>query len=89
MNAIEPGKIKTLVIAHKDRLCRFGYDYFEHFAKTHGCDIVVANAQNMSPQQELMEDIMAVIHIFSCRLYGLRKYQKKLRKIIFTRPSEE
>ena len=36
-----------------------------------------------------MEELMAVIHPFSCRLYGLRKYQKKLREIIFTRPPEE
>lgn len=89
MNAIEQRKLKTLVIAHKDRLCRFGYDYFEHFAKRHGCEIRVANAQNMSRKQEIMEDLMAVIHTFSCRLYGVRKYKKKLRGIIFARPPEE
>jgi putative resolvase len=36
----------------------------------------------MSPQQELMEDLMAVIHTFSCRLYGMRKYKKELKEII-------
>jgi hypothetical protein len=36
----------------------------------------------MSPQQELMEDLMAVIHTFSCRLYGMRKYKKELEEII-------
>ncbi len=88
MTAIEQRRLKVLVIAHKDRLCRFGFDYFEHFAQTHGCEIIVANAQNMSPQQELMEDLMAVIHTFSCRLYGLRKYSKKLREIIFAEPPQ-
>ena len=88
MTAIEQRRLKVLVIAHKDRLCRFGFDYFEHFAKTHGCEIIVANAHYLSPQQELIEDLMAVIHTFSCRLYGLRKYQKKLREIIFAQPPQ-
>ena len=42
----------------------------------------------MSPQQELMEDLMAVIHTFSCRLYGMRKYKKELEEIIQKAGSE-
>ena len=41
-----------------------------------------ANQSVLSPQQELVEDLMAVIHSFSCRLYGLRKYRKKITKMI-------
>lgn len=40
------------------------------------------NQTESSPQQELIEDLMAVIHCFSCRLYGLRKYKKEIAKII-------
>jgi predicted site-specific integrase-resolvase len=43
----------------------------------------MANPQNLSPQQELIEDLMAVIHSFSCRLYGLRKYKKEIAKIVY------
>lgn len=82
MNRVEKRELKTLVIAHKDRLCRFGFDYFEHFFKNHGCELIVANSQSLSPQQELLEDLLAVVHTFSCRLYGLRKYQKKIIKFI-------
>ena len=79
---IEKKEIEILVIAFKDRLCRFGFEYFEHFLTVHEGKLVVANAQTLSPQQELVEDLMAVIHSFSCRLYGLRKYKKEINKIV-------
>jgi predicted site-specific integrase-resolvase len=80
MQRIERGEVKQLVIAHKDRLVRFGFDYFESFAETHGCKILVANQEQLSPQQEMVEDLMAIIHTFSCRLYGLRNYKTQIEK---------
>ncbi len=80
INRIESGEITKLVIAHKDRWTRFGFDFFEWFAQKHGCEIVVANQEQLSPQQEMVEDLMAVVHTFSCRLYGLRNYKKTIRK---------
>ncbi|ACK69210.1 Resolvase domain protein [Gloeothece citriformis PCC 7424] len=82
MKMIENREVKILVIAFKDRLCRFGFEYFEYFLTTHEGKLVIANAQTLSPQQELIEDLMAVIHSFSSRLYGLRKYKKEISKII-------
>jgi predicted site-specific integrase-resolvase len=82
MSRISTGEIKQLVVAHKDRLCRFGFDYFEHMATENGCDIKVVNQESLSPQQEMVEDLMAIIHTFSCRLYGLGKYEKKIKKLI-------
>lgn len=79
MDRIESGEIARLVIAHKDRLARFGFDLIEHIAERHSCDIVVANAESLSPQQELVEDLLAIVHTFSCRLYGLRRYEKTLK----------
>ncbi|NWH07028.1 IS607 family transposase, partial [Desulfobacter latus] len=38
--------------------------------------------ESLSPQQEMVEDLMAIIHTFSCRLYGLRKYKKKIKTMI-------
>ncbi|WP_409333542.1 hypothetical protein [Cuspidothrix issatschenkoi] len=50
------------------------------------CQIIVANQESLSPHPELVEDVMAIIHCFSCRLYGLRNYsqeiKEKLRKAI-------
>lgn len=80
MQRIESGEIKKLVIAHKDRLSRFGFDYFADFAERHGCEILVANQEQLSPQAEMVEDLMAIVHTFSCRLYGLRNYKKQIEK---------
>lgn len=79
MDRIEGGEITRLVIAHKDRLARFGFDLIEHVAGRHGCEIVIANIDMLSPQQELVEDLLAIVHTFSHRLHGLHHYEKKLR----------
>ena len=82
MTMIEKREVARVIIAHKDRLVRFGWEYFENFIDTHGGELIVANASSLSPQQELVEDLMAVIHSFSCRLYGLRKYKKEISQKI-------
>jgi predicted site-specific integrase-resolvase len=80
LERIEGGEVAQLIIAHKDRLVRFGFDFFEHFAQRHGCKIVVANQRSLSPQQEMVEDLMAIVDCFSSRLYGLRSYKKKIKE---------
>ncbi|MUG97410.1 IS607 family transposase [Scytonema sp. UIC 10036] len=83
MKSIRIGETKHIVVAHKDRLARFGFDFLEEFASWYGCKITVANQESLSPQQEMVEDLMAVIHCFSSRLYGLRRYKKAdLKKFI-------
>jgi len=78
MDAIGRGEIRTLIIAHKDRLVRFGYEWFDHYAKINGCEIMVLNQERLSPEQEMVQDLMTIVHCFSSRLYGLRNYRKKL-----------
>lgn len=71
-------EIKTLILAHRDRLTRFGYDWFEYYAKANGCEVLVLNQERLSPEQEMVQDLMTIVHCFSSRLYGLRNYRKKL-----------
>ena len=71
-------KIKTIVITHRDRFVRFGYDWFERFCAKFNTTIVVVNNESLSPQEELVQDIVSILHVFSCRLYGLRKYKKQI-----------
>lgn len=73
------GEISTIVVAHKDRMCRFAFDLIMELASSVGCQIIVANQESLSPQQELVEDLMAIIHCFSGRLYGLRNYSKEIK----------
>ena len=79
VDRVQRGEIQKLLIAHKDRLMRFGFDLFRHIAVEHGCEIVVVNQESLSPQQEMVEDLMAIVHTFSCRLYGMRKYKREIK----------
>lgn len=76
---IELGQVRRLVIAHRDRLVRFGYDYFEAFCQRHHTELVVINGEAMSPEQELVRDLMAIVTVFLARLHGLRSYRKVLK----------
>jgi len=78
MERVERGEILEIVVAHKDRLVRFGFEWFERFCKNHGTDITVMNADSLSPEEEMTKDLLSIIHCFSSRLYGLRKYKKQI-----------
>ena len=74
-------KIKTIIVTHKDRFVRFGYDWFEKFCMKFNTTIVVVTNEELSPQEELAaQDIVSILHVFSCRLYGLRKYKKQIER---------
>lgn len=73
------GEIACLVIAHKDRLARFGFELLKHLCESHDCKLLVMNTESLSPEREMVEDLMAVTHCFSSRLYGLRHYKKALK----------
>ena len=72
-------KVKTIVITHKDRFIRFGYEWFERFCMKYNTEILVVNNESLSPQAELVQDIISILHVFSCRLYGLRKYKNQIK----------
>ena len=71
-------KIKTIIVTHKDRFVRFGYDWFVKLCMKFNTNIVIVNNEVLSPQEELVQDIVSILKVFSCRLYGLRKYQKQI-----------
>ncbi|MHC5936486.1 IS607 family transposase [Nostoc sp.] len=74
-------EIKCLYVAHKDRLCRFGFDLVEQIIIWGGGTVVVANSEALSPHEELVEDLLSIVHCFSSRLYGLGKYKEKVKLI--------
>lgn len=79
MEMVELGQVKHIVIAHRDRLVRFGYEYFEAFCDRHHTEIVIINGESLSPEQELVQDLLAIVAVFSARLHGLRPYKKVLK----------
>ena len=86
MDAIANREVKILILAHKDRLTRFGFEWFERFAKMNGCEMMVLNQERLSPEQEMVQDLMTIVHCFSSRLYGLRNYRKKLAEVLKSDP---
>ena len=85
-------KVKCVYVTFKDRLTRFGFDYFKSIFSYFGTNIFVLDETNETPksyQQEMCEDLIEIIHTYSMRLYNERK--KKLEDIekIILRDDEE
>lgn len=73
-------KIDSIMITHKDRFIRFGYEWFERFLGKYNVKIIVVNNETLSPNEELVQDIISILHVFSCEIYGMRKYKKKIEE---------
>lgn len=79
IDMIERREISELIITYKDRLTRFGFDLIEERCNVNNVKLTVINLEKSSPEKELVEDLMTIIHVFSSRLYGLRKYKKTIK----------
>jgi len=78
------GKIRSLTIAYKDRLCRFGYELIEQLITNYsnGCIIIENKSEENTPSEEMTEDIIAIMNIYVAKMNGLRKYKNKIKKVI-------
>ena len=82
VDAILAGEVKCVVIASEDRLVRFGFALLKHVCEQKHTELVVMNTETLSPEQELVQDLITITHCFSSRLYGLRNYRKALEKAL-------
>jgi predicted site-specific integrase-resolvase len=82
MDEVLSGHIQRVVIAHKDRLARFGDELISHLFRRHGCELIVLNSESLSPEQELVQDLMSITHGFSRRLDGLRTSRRSLKEAL-------
>ena len=73
-------KIDSIMVTHKDRFIRFGYEWFERFLGKYDVKIIVVNNETLLPNEELVQDIISILHVFSCKIYGMRKYKKKIEE---------
>ena len=76
------GNIGEVVVTHKDRLCRFGFELVLRIIESSNGKIVVLDKKETSPEKELVDDILSIITVFSTRLYGLRSHsiKKKIKE---------
>ncbi|NMG07770.1 IS607 family transposase [Brasilonema sp. UFV-L1] len=80
LGRVREGDVGLVVVAHRDRLARFGFDLIKWFIEQDNAKLLVLNQDNFSPEREMVEDILAIVHVFSCRLYGLRKYKAAIKE---------
>ena len=75
--------ISKVVVLYKDRLTRFGYELIEYLADMYACEIEVVDTTEKTEQQELVEDLVQIITVFSCKLQGKRanKAKKMIREL--------
>jgi len=72
---------KILIVEHKDRLTRFGFNYLRLLAEEQGKKIEVVNGAE-DEKEDLVQDFAAVIYSFAAKLYGLRRARKKTQEIV-------
>jgi predicted site-specific integrase-resolvase len=82
LDAIGRRAVKALILAHRDQLTRFGFEWFEHVARSNGSELLVLNQERLSPEQDMVQDLMTIVPGFSSRLYGLRNDRKKLNEAL-------
>ena len=80
LDRITKNEIKKVVVLYKDRLSRFGFELIEYVASLHECEIEVIDNTQKTEQEELVEDLVQIITVFSCKLQGKRAH--KARKLI-------
>jgi predicted site-specific integrase-resolvase len=83
LNRVVEGKVKTVVVENKDRLCRFGFELLELLFLKYGASIkVVSNEDNKTYEQELTEDLLSIIHHFSMKSYSHRRRLNKMKQTL-------
>lgn len=75
---IDKHEVDVIVVLYKDRLLRYGYELVEYFAKLNNVEIVVLDKVSKTSDQELVEDLIQIITVLSCKLQGRRRNKTKL-----------
>ena len=81
---ISQNKVEKVVVLYKDRLLRFGFELIESLCEKYGTKIEIIDNTEKSEEQELVEDLVQIITVFSCKLQGKRanKARKLVRELI-------
>lgn len=84
IDMITNSEIDKIVILYKDRLVRFGYEVIENLCEKYGTTIEIIDNTEITEEQELVEDLIQIVTVFSCRLQGKRanKAKKMIKELI-------
>ena len=70
-------KIDKIILTHKDRLLRFGSDLLINLAKEFNIETIIINEKSLTFEEELSQDVLEIITVFSAKLYGSRSHKNK------------
>ena len=84
IDMITNSEVEKVVVLYKDRLVRFGYELIENLCNKYGCVIEIIDNTKKSEEQELVEDLIQIVTVFSCRLQGKRvnKAKKMIKELL-------
>lgn len=80
VDMVTNGEVKKIVVLYKDRLIRFGFELIENICNKYGTTIEIIDNTEKTEEQELVEDLVQIITVFSCKLQGKRA--NKVKKMI-------
>lgn len=80
LKLVTQNKVEKIIVLYKDRLLRFGFELVEYICGLYNCEIEIIDNTEKSEQQELVEDLVQIITVFSCKLQGKRA--NKARKLV-------
>jgi predicted site-specific integrase-resolvase len=91
IDMITNSEVEKLVILYKDRLLRFGFEIIENLCNKYGTTIEIIDNTEKTEEQELVEDLIQIVTVFSCRLQGKRanKAKKMIKELLESDPGEE
>ena len=84
IDMVTNSEVEKIVVLYKDRLIRFGYELIENLCKKFGTTIEIIDNTEKTGEQELVEDLVQIVTVFSCRLQGKRanKAKKMIKELI-------
>lgn len=91
IDIITNSEVERIVILYKDRLLRFGFEIIENLCNKYGTTIEIIDNTEKTEEQELVEDLVQIVTVFSCRLQGKRanKAKKMIKELLENDTIEE
>ena len=84
LDVITNSEVERVVVLYKDRLVRFGFELIENLCEKFGVIVEVIDSSEKTEEQELVEDLIQIVTVFSCRLQGKRanKAKKMIKELV-------
>lgn len=91
IDMVVSSEVERIVVLYKDRLLRFGFEIIENLCNKYGTTIEIIDNTEKTEEQELVEDLIQIVTVFSCRLQGKRanKAKKMIKELLENDTGEE